>query len=114
MTFCKKISFFILIAFCSWSCIKEPYLYDSVGFDPGTMPDVKNPRAPVKVTPDYYRQNPYSQNQKKYYQQPYQVGSGGSRFYSNPYAFSSSQQYHNYDADQYYIPPSYSRGVEQQ
>ncbi len=83
-------------------------------------------------------QNPYYQNQQPIYQQPYQTPqtlpnyyqgvpsyyyqpqpyqqqnqTGGSRFYSNPYAIPPSNQYPNYyDSDQYYVPPNYYKNVE--
>ena len=45
---------------------------------------------------------------------PYQVyPNAGSRFYSNPYAIPPSPYYQQYDADQYYVPPTYSHGMEQ-
>lgn len=45
---------------------------------------------------------------------PYQVyPNAGSRFYSNPYAIPPSPYYQQYDADQYYVPPTYSYGMEQ-
>jgi len=45
---------------------------------------------------------------------PYQVyPNAGSRFYSNPYAIPPSPYYPQYDADQYYVPPTYSYGMEQ-
>lgn len=45
---------------------------------------------------------------------PYQVyPNAGSRFYSNPYAIPPSPYYPQYDVDQYYVPPTYSYGMEQ-
>ena len=45
---------------------------------------------------------------------PYQVyPNAGSRFYSNPYAIPPSPYYSQYDVDQYYVPPTYSYGMEQ-
>ncbi len=125
------------------SCSRDKYdneeLYNSVGFDPGTSP---NNMAGGNVPPDYfYRQAKMGMNQAPYgsppqnFQQPppnypapypaqyyppsyssppYQVyPNAGSRFYSNPYAIPPSPYYPQYDADQYYVPPTYSYGMEQ-
>jgi hypothetical protein len=75
-----------------------------------------------------YQQQPYQQPYPPQYQQapqpaPYyypqqQQGyyppQGGSRFYSNPYAIPATTQYPYYDADQYYVPPTYYNNVEPQ
>lgn len=71
-------------------------------------------QAPVRQTPDYYYAQPVygtqnapyqngQQYQNRQYQNPYQ--SGGSRAYSNPYAFDPAPQYPYYEADQYYVAP---------
>ncbi len=77
----------------------------------------------------YQQQMPYQQPQYYYPQQPVYYhpyppvmapgynnygNTGGSRFYSNPYAIPASAQYPNYDADQYYVPPTYYQNVEPQ
>ena len=109
----SKILLVFVILFISSCSSKDPYLYDRTGFDYGTRPVVAaNPNAPVRVAPDYYyRQPAYPQYQQPAYQQPYnqypQQGYGGSRNYSNPYAFPAQPAYPNYDADQYYVPPTY-------
>lgn len=82
----------------------------------GTVPNYGNqgyvPTQPV------YQQQPYYQQQQPYYQQqqyrsPYQQRVvPGSRFYSNPYAIPPSTQYPQYDADQYYVPPTYYQNIE--
>ncbi|MBM3590031.1 MAG: hypothetical protein FJX30_01455 [Alphaproteobacteria bacterium] len=113
-------------------------LYNSVGFEPGTLP--ANSQNPVKITPDYYyRQAQMTMGQQPQYQPPYQpqpqfqnppyptqyyppsyssppyqvYPNAGSRFYSNPYAIPPSPYYQQYDVDQYYVPPTYSYGMEQ-
>lgn len=124
------------------SCASDKYdndnLYSSVGFDQGSMPM----QGQQKIAPDYfYRQaqgamggGAYPQPQyqppqqfqgqppypQQYYPQtygsvaPYQVyPNAGSRFYSNPYAIPPSPYYPQYDVDQYYVPPTYSYGMEQ-
>lgn len=66
-----------------------------------------------------YRQAPpppyYYQAQPQPYPY-YGQANAGSRFYSNPYAIppSASTQYQYYDADQYYVPPTYQNNVESQ
>ena len=141
---------FVNIVFLS-SCSRDKYdnetLYNSVGFDQGSMPNAGSGQQ--KIAPDYfYRQaqggmgggyqgqggpvmpNPgyqpqYQQQmqqqmpQQQYYppnyaSPPYQVyPNAGSRFYSNPYAIPPSPYYPQYDVDQYYVPPTYSYGMEQ-
>ena len=130
---------FLNIVFLS-SCSRDKYdnetLYNSVGFDQGSMPN--SGAGQQKIAPDYfYRQaqggmgggampNPgyqpqYQQQmpQQQYYppnyaSPPYQVyPNAGSRFYSNPYAIPPSPYYPQYDVDQYYVPPTYSYGMEQ-
>ena len=102
------------------SCYGEdPYLYDRPGFDYGTRPVVApNPRAPVRVAPDYYYRQPAQQNYYQQQQQRYQPynnqGYGGSRYYSNPYAMPPQGAYPNYDADQYYVPPTYYNNSDYQ
>jgi hypothetical protein len=104
----------------------DSYLYDRTGFDKGTMPrDVKNVEGPNRVAPDYYyRQAAPAPAPAQAYQpqavppnyQPYnsQGYPAASRYYSNPYAMPPSNQYPNYDADQYYVPPAYYNNVEPQ
>jgi len=132
----------IILLLLNFSCARDTYdnetLYNSVGFDPGTAPQQNQ----VKISQDYYyRQvapnNQYPNAQMPYpapqYQMPptpygssgyyppnynqtppYQVyPNAGSRFYSNPYAIPPSPYYPQYDADQYYVPPTYSYGMEQ-
>ncbi len=129
------VSFLIIFLTISCSK-EEPYLYDKTGFDPGEQPKVSNqPSSINKVAPDYYYRQPAYSNyqyppQPQFYQQPYYVPLQqyqqpnpyyyqpyppqnyqpqvvpGSRFYSNPYAIPPSTRYPNYDADQYYVPPT--------
>jgi hypothetical protein len=136
---------FFNIVFLS-SCSRDKYdnetLYNSVGFDQGSMPNQGSGQQ--KIAPDYfYRQaqggmgggyqgqgggvmpNPgyppqYQQQMPQQYyppnysSPPYQVyPNAGSRFYSNPYAIPPSPYYPQYDVDQYYVPPTYSYGMEQ-
>jgi hypothetical protein len=125
------------------SCTHDKYdnetLYNSVGFDQGSLPMT----GQQKIAPDYfyrqaqgamgapmqqqYQQQPqyqqppqYQPQPPQYYPQtygtvaPYQVyPNAGSRFYSNPYAIPPSPYYPQYDVDQYYVPPTYSYGMEQ-
>jgi hypothetical protein len=63
-------------------------------------------QAPVAPNPYYYQQPSYAPQTPSYQQ------GGGSRYYSNPYAIPSSTRYPNYDADQYYVPPSGYNNVE--
>jgi hypothetical protein len=138
------------------SCSHDKYdnenLYNSVGFDQGSLPMP----GQQKIAPDYfyrqaqgamgggaypqggqapaypqqqfqpqpqqqYQQPPqYPPQPQQYYPQtygtvaPYQVyPNAGSRFYSNPYAIPPSPYYPQYDVDQYYVPPTYSYGMEQ-
>jgi hypothetical protein len=116
------------------SCSKEkPYLYDKTGFDPGEQPQNSGQNGSInKIAPDYYYRQPAYSNyqyppQPQAYQQPYYPPAQqyqqpnpyyyqpqnyqpqvipGSRFYSNPYAIPPSSRYPNYDADQYYVPPT--------
>ena len=138
----KILYLFLLlnIVFLS-SCSRDKYdnetLYSSVGFDKGTLPN--GGLGQQKIAPDYfYRQAQggmgggyqgqgggyppqYQQQmpQQQYYppnyaSPPYQVyPNAGSRFYSNPYAIPPSPYYPQYDVDQYYVPPTYSYGMEQ-
>lgn len=72
--------------------------------------------------PQQYAAQPYQyqQQQQPYYppqgygQPSYQPAAAGSRFYSNPYAIPPTSSYPYYDADQYYVPPSYSANAEYQ
>ena len=151
--FISKILYVFLLlnlAFLS-SCARDKYdnetLYNSVGFDPGSSPNMG--AGQQKIAPDYfyrqaqgamggayqgqggampnagyqqqYQQAPqqYQQMPQQYYppnysSAPYQVyPNAGSRFYSNPYAIPASPYYPQYDVDQYYVPPTYSYGMEQ-
>jgi len=126
---------------CSRDKYDNEELYNSVGFDPGTSPS--NGIGGSNIPPDYYyRQAQMGMNQPSYppmapnyapqqavaYPAPYQAQyyppsyasppyqvypNAGSRFYSNPYAIPPSPYYQQYDADQYYVPPTYSYGMEQ-
>ncbi|NBX52935.1 MAG: hypothetical protein EBT63_04725 [Proteobacteria bacterium] len=138
-----NITAIISLALTSYSCTsRDKYdneeLYNSVGFDPGTAP--KTNQNPVKISPDYYyKQAQVGMGQQPQYQPPYQpqpqyqnppypsqyyppsyssppyqvYPNAGSRFYSNPYAIPPSPYYQQYDVDQYYVPPTYSYGMEQ-
>lgn len=132
--------FSMFFSSCSHDKYDNETLYNSVGFEPGSAPAL-DPR--VKYSSDYYYrqaqigggqmsgaqpmmyqgQMPAAQYQAPYPAQyyppsysspPYQVyPNAGSRFYSNPYAIPPSPYYQQYDADQYYVPPTYSYGMEQ-
>lgn len=73
-------------------------------------------QQPQYQPPQYQQQPSYYYPPQQQYQQPYQPygGAAGSRFYSNPYAIPPSPQYQQYDADQYYVPPTYYNNVEPQ
>lgn len=110
----------IFISSCSGSRYENGQLYNTPGFDPGTLPNAPKPSSPVRrVAPDYYyRQRAYNPPQQQQYgsppPSPYYGGNvaPGSRFYSNPYAIPPTTQYPYYDADQYYVPPTYYRNIE--
>ena len=77
------------------------------------------PQQQYQAQPQYPQQQ-YQPQPQQYYPQtygsvaPYQVyPNAGSRFYSNPYAIPPSPYYPQYDVDQYYVPPTYSYGMEQ-
>lgn len=129
----QNLCLFCLVIALASGCSSDQFLYDKTGFDAGQSPGISNPNAPVKIAPDYYYHQPnysqqqYQQQQAPYYypqQSPYYYPApqnynpygnvGGSRFYSNPYAIPPANQYPNYDADQYYVPPSYSNNIEPQ
>lgn len=116
--------------FAASSCGTDPYAYDPEKHDTGgqgqqgygrqnSAPDyyyrqgVQQPYPPQPY-PQHRAPQPYPQ-QVPYGQQQYPPHAG-SRFYSNPYAIpsASSPYYQHYDADQYYVPPSYSYGEPQQ
>ena len=145
------VKFFYFLAFFNLvilsSCASDKYdndtLYNSVGFDQGSVP--MSGQSQQKIAPDYFyrqaqggmgggmpqggapqypQQQPYQMQQpyqppQQYYpptygSAPYQVyPNAGSRFYSNPYAIPPSPYYPQYDVDQYYVPPTYSYGMEQ-
>lgn len=79
----------------------NPYYYQQQQYQP-----------PQYQPQPYYYYPPQPQYKQPYQQQPY--GGAGSRFYSNPYAIPPSPQYQQYDADQYYVPPTYYNNVEPQ
>lgn len=145
------VKFFYFLTFVNLlilaSCASDKYdndaLYNSVGFDQGSAPNMG--QGQQKIAPDYFyrqaqggmgvgmpqggapqylQQQPYQMPQpyqppQQYYpptygSAPYQVyPNAGSRFYSNPYAIPPSPYYPQYDVDQYYVPPTYSYGMEQ-
>ena len=128
----------LLVSSCNRSVPHNEHLYDKVGFNPSRNPNDPDPSL-HKVAPSYYyRYSPtvppeqqgyapqpqyYAPPQPQYVPQPqyapqpyasYPQQVSGSRFYSNPYEVPQAQQYYNraYDADQYYVPPSYYYGIE--
>ncbi len=110
----------ILMSSCSRQGYSNNQLYNTPGFDPGTLPNAPNQGAPIRrVSPDYYYRQPSYAPPQRYAPPPQNsyYGGGnvtpGSRFYSNPYAIPPSTQYPYYDADQYYVPPTYYRNIEQ-
>lgn len=71
------------------------------------LPSAVTQPVPQQATPNYYSQ-PYAPRPQyaPVAPQPYQQRQyGGSRSYSDPYAFPA--QYPYYDSDHYYVPPSY-------
>jgi hypothetical protein len=116
----RKLLIVIFTVLC-FSCAsdEEPYLYDRYGFDPGTRPDSNSNyyRQPQPSYPQQYSPAPpYPVPAQPYNANPYQVyPSPGSRFYGNPYAIPPSSYYPpQYDVDQYYVPPTYGYGIENQ
>lgn len=125
----------LFLVICLNSCARDKYdeqeLYNSVGFDPGTSPSIgqnssnfyrqQQGASGQQYQPQYpaqpqYQAPPYPTQYypPSYSSQPYQVyPNAGSRFYSNPYAIPPSPYYPQYDVDQYYVPPTYSYGMEQ-
>lgn len=77
-------------------------------------PQGYNPAPQQYSQPYQYQQQPSYYPPQGYGQQGYQQVTPGSRFYSNPYAIPPSTNYPYYDADQYYVPPSYSANAEYQ
>lgn len=77
----------------------------------GSQPMMYQGQMPA---PQYQPPYPAQYYPPSYASAPYQVyPNAGSRFYSNPYAIPPSPYYQQYDADQYYVPPTYSYGMEQ-
>ena len=135
--------FSVLLSGCSHDKYDNETLYNSVGFEPGSAPVLdprakyssdyyyrqaqiggsqmngsaqmyqgKMPAQPPMV--QYQAPYPAQYYPPSYSSPPYQVyPNAGSRFYSNPYAIPPSPYYQQYDADQYYVPPTYSYGMEQ-
>lgn len=130
----RQLALLIMCTVFLFSCSSEEYLYDKVGFDPGSTlnpAQYGNPRI-NKTAPDYYyRAAPtvpqgYAPQQQYYapppayayppQQQPYvpqYQQAPGSRYYSNPYEIPSAPYgYQAYDTDQYYTPPIAYYGAE--
>ncbi len=90
-----------------------------------SYPQVQNYTPQQQQMPQAYQQSPYApqpyqqvqpyyQQQSQVYYRPQQVDTG-SRFYSNPYAIPpapQAPQANRYDADQFYVPPTYQTNVE--
>lgn len=110
-------------------------LYDQVGQAPAEFPKKRQRAANQEVPNYYYRYGPtvpaspeyeqvqqYQYNQQQYAPYPVQpqqqyapYQAPASRFYSNPYDIpQQASPYGNpYDADQYYVAPSYYYNQEQ-
>lgn len=95
--FARLISIFCLIS-CTTKSLKDEYLYDKIGFAPGSAPKNKILPNINTIPPSYYFRNNYSVP--------------ASRYYSNPYAIPPSTVYQRYDADQYYVVPNAYQNVE--
>ena len=74
--------------------------------------DLNSYRSNPGNNQNYYRSSPYYQ--PAFPPPAVHPGYGGgyqyppaSRYYSNPYASPPQNQYPYYDADQYYVPPTY-------
>lgn len=138
-----KYANIVLILLLVFSCARDKYdnevLYNSVGFDPNSNPNqlkvspdyfyrqaqsmmpnggqnmpsqMSNQGSQQANAPQY--SSPTAFYPPSYSSPPYQVyPNAGSRFYSNPYAIPPSPYYPQYDADQYYVPPTYAYGMEQ-
>lgn len=128
----------ILVSACAAPYLYDSPGYDANG-RPVVLP---NPNMPRRSPPDYYnqRQAPYYPQQQGYYPAPQQQGyysqqgqqgyapqqrayapqqsysatpQPASRFYNNPYDTVPQQNYYpRYDADQYYVPPTYYNSAE--
>ncbi len=100
----QRLAATYLLLFGLVCCGRDPNIYDQ-----------NRTKAPTQTGQNYY---PKTQKKlRQYYQAPYQrvpysKQRGGSRYYSNPYAIPPSSRYNVYDADHYYVPPSYY-GVDQ-
>lgn len=84
---------------------------------PQQVPPPYSPQPTYAAPPQAYQQVPQQQQVMPYYpQQPVyympQQADTGSRFYSNPYAIPPAQQASRYDADQFYVPPTYRNNIE--
>ena len=87
--------FLFFIASCATDHSNLPHYRDSKG----------NKENYHRVSPYYQPPMPTPTVQRGYgggYQYP-----PASRYYSNPYAFPPQNHYPYYDADQYYVPPTY-------
>ncbi len=111
--------YFLLVCLIACSCLapsgknldgRDSYLYDKVGYDPGTRPQNGGSSSPpVQVVPDYYYRTPpvvarpsAPMPPRNSFSQQYPPA---SRFYSNPYSFNPPVAFPFYDSDQYYVPP---------
>lgn len=88
--------------------------YQPQQYQPQYQPAPQQYPQQYQQQPAPYYYPPQQQQQPAYYQPAprYQQPQGGSRYYSNPYAIPPSSQYPNYDADQYYVPPTYYNNIE--
>ena len=102
--------------------VAPDYYYRQPTYPQQAMPSPYQQPVPYQQPQYYYPQQPqyYYPQQPAYYYPPVQAynpygnAGGGSRFYSNPYAIAPSNQYPNYDADQYYVPPASYNNIEPQ
>lgn len=91
------ISTFWLIS-CTTKSLKDEYLYDKIGFAPGSAPKNKTLPNINTIPPTYYNKNDYSVP--------------ASQYYSNPYAIPPSNYQERYDLDRYYVVPNVYRNIE--
>lgn len=85
---------------CSHRYLEEEYLYDKVGFAPGSAPDDKRLENINTTPPSYYFRSNYN--------------IPASRYYSNPYEIPTRSYPRQYDSDGYYVVPNAYRNIERQ
>jgi hypothetical protein len=107
----QRFCFLIALSLLAFSCKKDVYLYDKVGFvEPKTQLEAEREffkaGAPANM-PSYYPSQQYVQPQP-YYEPQYAPRRRQQQRYANPYEWPP-RNYHPYyyDSDSYYVPPHY-------